>query len=692
MNIATATWAERRQWLDEILKNHHENPDQYSKGVKGEDDVGWQVNPRYSDLAGMIPKGRLRVVDVGIGMGGLLALLFVTRPELRLHGLDFSKELIDRADRFLKKECGGNPAQLICASPDQIHTGLEFDVVICSEVLEHQVDYMAFLEALEKLAVKDGLIILTVPSGPWEPMSFTKPREQFQNDYDKNRAHVHHFESRDLEEIFDKKKDLRISYKAGMQSARGEQCGWWYVSWRKSGAPFGKVDYERKFQTTRPYQKLAYCMIVRNEEQWLVRHLRSIIEVPDEITILDTGSTDSTPAIVEMFQKEDRYAPRIYYRRAAWDEVRPVKGTNGDDAESGIDGKIEAGQLIDFSRARNLSIEGAIERGADWILWGDADEVFKGAANIRKYIRGSAFHSAFVLRQRHVTLTEEEALRTDTPYRLFRPMHGGKPVRFFGVVHEQPAFAINENPEPALHIPDAQMVHFGYMDEGARRAKVVNRNMALVGKDLIVNPTRIIGKLNVMRDYVQLAELIIERHGGVTTEAVYYLRHAIGIFHDTFEIRPRHIYYSYASVHYVNALKILGQSGVSIEQGLSAIPFEVQLQLAIAPGGISDSAQIVPGQRRWYGTRAEFEREMARQLDLIFGKLGGGYARQKNGASPGGHVPDQPVKSEAVRHPGDHNGGGDAGRSGIQREAEAGGAAGGLDAPDPPALSGGSSG
>ena len=82
---------------------------------------------------------------------------------------------------------------------------------------------------------------------------------------------------------------------------------------------------------------LSLCMIVRNEENSLPKCLKSVKPVVDEIIIVDTGSTDSTKEIAQIFG-----ADLFDYE---WDD--------------------------DFAGARNFSLSRA---NGEWILILDADE------------------------------------------------------------------------------------------------------------------------------------------------------------------------------------------------------------------------------------------------------------------------------------------------------------------------------
>ncbi len=83
---------------------------------------------------------------------------------------------------------------------------------------------------------------------------------------------------------------------------------------------------------------ISLCMIVRDEEETLVRCLESVKDLVDEIIIVDTGSLDRTREIAHS------YSPNVYY--FAWRD--------------------------DFSAARNYSFSLAT---MEYILWLDADDI-----------------------------------------------------------------------------------------------------------------------------------------------------------------------------------------------------------------------------------------------------------------------------------------------------------------------------
>lgn len=84
--------------------------------------------------------------------------------------------------------------------------------------------------------------------------------------------------------------------------------------------------------------EVSVCMIVKNEEQVLARCLQSLGDFPDELIIVDTGSTDKTVEIATNF------GAKVFH--FDW--------------------------VDDFSKARNYSFEQATK---PYIMWLDADDV-----------------------------------------------------------------------------------------------------------------------------------------------------------------------------------------------------------------------------------------------------------------------------------------------------------------------------
>jgi tetratricopeptide (TPR) repeat protein len=190
-------------------------------------------------------------------------------------------------------------------------------------------------------------------------------------------------------------------------------------------------------------------MIVKNEEQMLPCCLDSVQGLADEIIIVDTGSTDGTAEIAR------RYNARCYSYQ--WND--------------------------DFSAARNFSLQYA---SGKWILVLDADERLmpEQAEKIKRLLQktdGIAFYLNFRSRIRE---SATGAYAVSAHPRLFKNRLG---IRFSGRIHEQ----IIESVQKAggtIGPTDIFVEHEGYSPERMTDRKKIERNIAILRKELEENP------------------------------------------------------------------------------------------------------------------------------------------------------------------------------------------------------------
>ncbi len=159
--------------------------------------------------------------------------------------------------------------------------------------------------------------------------------------------------------------------------------------------------------------KISLCMIVRDEQDFLGDCLASVRDVVDEIIVVDTGSTDSTPQIARDF------GARVF--SLEWSD--------------------------DFSEARNHSLERA---SGDWILVLDADETLarRDADKIRALARSDADGCLFTYRGYSRDSDDIRWIANDGSYaegagwdgwlegRVVRMFRRDDRFRFQGAVHE----------------------------------------------------------------------------------------------------------------------------------------------------------------------------------------------------------------------------------------------------------------
>jgi 2-polyprenyl-3-methyl-5-hydroxy-6-metoxy-1,4-benzoquinol methylase len=100
------------------------------------------------------------LLDVGCGEGFTLAMLHKEMPDLSLYGFDISQEAINLAREKVPA------AACICGDIYNIpFADKRFDVVLCSEVLEHLDSPIAAIEQIKQKSKKYA--ILSVPNEPF---------------------------------------------------------------------------------------------------------------------------------------------------------------------------------------------------------------------------------------------------------------------------------------------------------------------------------------------------------------------------------------------------------------------------------------------------------------------------------------------------------------------------------------------
>lgn len=243
--------------------------------------------------------------------------------------------------------------------------------------------------------------------------------------------------------------------------------------------------------------KLSLCMIVRDEADTLERCLASVAPFVEEIVIVDTGSTDRTPAVAE------GYGARIIHHR--WQE--------------------------DFSLARNTGLEHVT---GDWVLWMDADEQLaqEDGPAMRERLTEEAGPILLVELINYYGASPPDPLRSHrhAHHRLFR---NGLGLRFVHPIHEQlNVNEVNASLETPAMIP-VRIYHYGYMDD-IRLAK---------GKS--VRNLRMLQKQTTLPDYSPWIDYHLASEWLTATrydEAIEGINRSIARFLDAGQLPPSLVY------------------------------------------------------------------------------------------------------------------------------------------------------
>ena len=211
--------------------------------------------------------------------------------------------------------------------------------------------------------------------------------------------------------------------------------------------------------------KLSLCMIVKNEERFLPKCLRSVNGLVDEIIIVDTGSDDNTVEIAKKF--------RVKLYTFTWCD--------------------------DFAKARNESIKHA---SGDWIIFLDADEMIPAEhfSTIHYLIKRPDIMAISVKQ----CIPQAPGRITTHVYleycRIFRNLSD---LKFNGRVHEQILPSIKKA-GGKVYSSDIVIDHWGFAATPEKKKHRAKRNLALLLKELQDDPNYAFGAYNLGLTYREL--------------------------------------------------------------------------------------------------------------------------------------------------------------------------------------------
>ena len=114
--------------------------------------------PRH-EMVPFIPKGAVRVLDVGCSRGRFGITLHEADPTRRLFGIEPDPDAVAEA------EAGAAYEQVVCGSfPEDLPGGQTFDCIVFNDVLEHVVDPWTTLARSTEFLAPGGRIVASIPN------------------------------------------------------------------------------------------------------------------------------------------------------------------------------------------------------------------------------------------------------------------------------------------------------------------------------------------------------------------------------------------------------------------------------------------------------------------------------------------------------------------------------------------------
>ncbi len=438
-----------------------------------------------------------RMLEVGAGSGEYQIAInnwFVRKNLIPCDwvGLDISPKSVQLAKDSAQQNSLCPNRHSFRVNDPSLSLDTAFDGLVAFEVLEHVEKPWELLNQLERWLTPASEVFITVPSGPWEALSFEEtPR----------REHVWHFDRHDLQDMFGDKSNVRITYQCLDTSKRdGTPLGWWFVRYTVGNRPVQPIDLDRHVRLQRPRQTLsALLMGGPGDEETLHWSLRSIRPLANQIVLIDNSLSEEALRIARQYDVE---------------------------LHTGMDPRIHG-----FSAPRNLGL-GFAE--SDWILWIDTDERLEGSSNLTSYLRKNVY-DAYSLKQCNFSCDAEQDHQN--PTRLFRnngARNDGKSIQFVGHVHELAETAVNEGAGLTALLSDVFLAHVGYLNTEARFKKF-QRNALLLDRERQELPSRMVGTLGKLRDNQQVVSFLhAQAHGVVGPEIRAICDDTINLFTSTF--------------------------------------------------------------------------------------------------------------------------------------------------------------
>jgi len=139
-----------------FMPENHMDELYYNKNMA----VRFAHNNRLNAIINEIPKKhKLKILDAGCGEGHLIKRLYNEDKNNLYYGIDITKIAIKKA----KHRCPYATVKLCDLSKIDFNDAF-FDVVICTEVLEHIHNYNIAIDELKRVLKLDGTIIITFPN------------------------------------------------------------------------------------------------------------------------------------------------------------------------------------------------------------------------------------------------------------------------------------------------------------------------------------------------------------------------------------------------------------------------------------------------------------------------------------------------------------------------------------------------
>lgn len=501
-----------------------------------------------------LPPGA-RILDFGSGPAHIMAALAKRFPDKIFIGIDVSKTIVDFVNTEADKRGFKNMKCYVGDFDNLPNIDFDFDAVIVSEVLEHCIEPWHALEVSEGCSKKGGQVILSVPFGAWEPISYQTPGRWHE------RAHIWEVDRAMLREMTGPKEGEQIVALVVGQLDDSRAYGNTLYRYLADHNPIKIIDPMKKAMRHIPRNTAAAAVIAMNNEDTILRLLNSLEKKVQAVSIALGPCKDGTEALIKGWFNQRPWM-RLILKHVP--KIEPRK--------------------FGFDDARNASVEG-LDKDFDWFLWIDTDEYLSGSP--APFMRENAY-DGYMISQHHFTCEPRGMpAEIDRPTRLVRTTAG---YRARGHIHEH--FEVPAGgPGHCYLLPNVDIGHPGYVDESVRRAKFV-RNYPFLewDNDEPEEKKRPLHKFLWFRDMVHRMRFVMASGGHAQGLALakeahnYYNEH----WKDMAQFGPGLI----SSLQYLAEINQVLRRGVPVEITIKFLEENGQARSSVISSSFDDYAQI----------------------------------------------------------------------------------------------------
>ncbi len=265
------------------------------------------------EILALIPPSSRWVLDVGCAAGEMGRQLKAQRPGVQVVGIEKEERALERARDNLDVVIPTN-MDMFEALP---YPAEFFDCITCGDILEHLRDPELVLAKLLAYLKPNGTLVCSIPNIRHQSVLLdllVNGRWQYQDEGLLDRTHIHFFTLAEIQAMMNR-LGLKISKMSATQSPVENAMEPILKAVGALGGDVGAMRQESRimqyiFQASRAAKKqqVTVIMPVFNQAEHTERCLHAlaanteVAEVDYELVVVDNGSTDWTPYLVNAFE------------------------------------------------------------------------------------------------------------------------------------------------------------------------------------------------------------------------------------------------------------------------------------------------------------------------------------------------------------------------------------------------------